>query len=49
VLMLPTVFADSEDHDSLQSQVCRGTSVMMVVPTSGMEEIANPFMQPEGA
>lgn len=27
--------------------VCRGTSVMLVVPTAGTEEIANPF-QAEG-
>lgn len=26
-------------------QVCRGTAVMMVSPTSGTEEIANPFGQ----
>lgn len=25
--------------------VCRGTSVMLVVPTAGTEEIANPFQQ----
>ena len=25
--------------------VARGTSVMLVVPTSGTEEIANPFAQ----
>lgn len=31
------------------SQVCRGTAVMLVVPTAGMEEIANPFVQPEEA
>lgn len=28
-------------------QVCRGTAVMMVSPTSGTEEIANPFGQEE--
>jgi U6 snRNA-associated Sm-like protein LSm7 len=28
--------------------VCRGTSVMLVVPTAGTEEIANPFQQAEG-
>ncbi|KAI3426305.1 hypothetical protein D9Q98_008678 [Chlorella vulgaris] len=27
--------------------VCRGTSVMLVVPTTGTEEIANPFQQEE--
>ncbi|KAH0847315.1 hypothetical protein HID58_091749 [Brassica napus] len=28
-------------------QVCRGTAVMLVSPTDGTEEIANPFVQPE--
>lgn len=28
--------------------VCRGTSVMLVVPTAGTEEIANPFQQADG-
>ena len=32
---------------SLSGQVCRGTAVMMVSPTSGMQEIANPFMEEE--
>ncbi|RID60171.1 hypothetical protein BRARA_F03350 [Brassica rapa] len=27
--------------------VCRGTAVMLVSPTDGTEEIANPFNQPE--
>lgn len=27
--------------------VCRGTAVTLVAPTTGMEEIANPFMQVE--
>lgn len=27
--------------------VCRGTAVMVVSPTSGIEEIANPFLQAE--
>lgn len=26
-------------------QVCRGTAVMLVAPTQGLEEIANPFAQ----
>ncbi|GJT90514.1 hypothetical protein Tco_1079359 [Tanacetum coccineum] len=30
-------------------QVCKGTAVMLVSPTDGTEEIANPFMQPDGA
>lgn len=25
--------------------ICRGTSVMLVVPTTGTEEIANPFQE----
>ena len=25
--------------------VCRGTSIMLVCPTDGLEEIANPFLQ----
>ncbi|KVH97061.1 Like-Sm (LSM) domain-containing protein, partial [Cynara cardunculus var. scolymus] len=29
--------------------VCRGTAVMLVSPTDGTEEIANPFIQPDGA
>ncbi|KAL9424389.1 hypothetical protein AB3S75_036303 [Citrus x aurantiifolia] len=29
--------------------VCRGTAVMLVSPTDGTDEIANPFMQPDGA
>ncbi|XP_068666458.1 sm-like protein LSM7 isoform X3 [Aristolochia californica] len=29
--------------------VCRGTAVMLVSPTDGTDEIANPFLQPEGA
>ena len=27
--------------------VCRGTSVMLVMPTAGTEEIANPFLAQE--
>lgn len=30
-------------------QVCRGTAVMLVSPTEGTDEIANPFIQPDGA
>ncbi|GER45193.1 small nuclear ribonucleoprotein family protein [Striga asiatica] len=29
--------------------VCRGTAVMLVSPTDGTEEIANPFLQSDGA
>ena len=28
-------------------QVCRGTAVMLVAPTDGTEEIANPFLSAE--
>ncbi|RWW49259.1 hypothetical protein BHE74_00044601, partial [Ensete ventricosum] len=30
-------------------QICRGTAVMLVSPTDGTDEIANPFIQPDGA
>jgi U6 snRNA-associated Sm-like protein LSm7 len=46
--------ADPEDPMRVTDQtrpmgliVCRGTSVMLVVPTTGTEEIANPFQQEE--
>ena len=29
-------------------QVCRGTAVMLVAPTGGLEEIPNPFVQEGG-
>ncbi|KAJ8477841.1 hypothetical protein OPV22_021568 [Ensete ventricosum] len=29
--------------------ICRGTAVMLVSPTDGTDEIANPFVQPDGA
>ncbi|XP_048232147.1 sm-like protein LSM7 isoform X1 [Ricinus communis] len=29
--------------------VCRGTAVMLVSPTDGTDEIANPFIQQDGA
>ena len=35
----------SEETRSLGLTVCRGPSVMLVSPTDGMEEIANPFLQ----
>lgn len=34
---------------SIILQVCRGTAVMLVSPTDGTDEIANPFIQPDGA
>jgi small nuclear ribonucleoprotein (snRNP)-like protein len=47
--------ADPEDPMRVTDQtrplgliVCRGTSVMLVVPTAGTEEIANPFQQADG-
>ncbi|KAB5520512.1 hypothetical protein DKX38_024831 [Salix brachista] len=40
---------DKEDNVSFLLQVCRGTAVMLVSPTDGTDEIANPFMQPDGA
>ena len=52
---LPVPPADPEDPMRVTDQtrplgliVCRGTSVMLVVPTAGTEEIANPFQQAEG-
>jgi len=30
-------------------QVCRGTAVMLVSPTDGTDEIANPFLEADGA
>jgi hypothetical protein len=32
---------------SCAAQVCRGTAVTMVSPTTGAEEIANPFLAAE--
>ncbi|GJP34901.1 hypothetical protein CLOM_g19382 [Closterium sp. NIES-68] len=29
--------------------VCRGTAVMLIAPTDGTEEIANPFLQQEAS
>ncbi|KAF9665737.1 hypothetical protein SADUNF_Sadunf16G0154900 [Salix dunnii] len=40
---------DKEDNVSILLQVCRGTAVMLVSPTDGTDEIANPFVQPDGA
>lgn len=34
-----------DQRRSLGLIVCRGTSVMTVVPTEGTEEIENPFLQ----
>ncbi|KAK9128603.1 hypothetical protein Syun_017400 [Stephania yunnanensis] len=34
---------------SLGLIICRGTAVMLVSPTDGTDEIANPFNQPDGS
>lgn len=54
VWLVTRVPADPEDPMRVTDQtrpmgliVCRGTSVMLVVPTAGTEEIANPFQQEE--
>ncbi|KAH1250695.1 Sm-like protein LSM7 [Glycine max] len=36
-------------HCDLNYRVCRGTAVMLVSPTDGTDEIANPFIQPDGS
>ena len=38
----------TDETRSLGLIVCRGTSVMVVSGLDGMEEIANPFLAPEG-
>ncbi|PNW84921.1 hypothetical protein CHLRE_03g164101v5 [Chlamydomonas reinhardtii] len=35
----------TDETRSLGLLVCRGTAVMLVAPSAGMEEIANPFLQ----
>jgi U6 snRNA-associated Sm-like protein LSm7 len=37
----------TDDTRSLGLVVCRGTSVMLISPVDGTEEIANPFQQEE--
>lgn len=37
----------TDETRTLGLVVCRGTSVTLVAPTAGTEEIANPFIQPE--
>merc|ERR1719231_1243961 len=37
-----------DETRSLGLTVSRGTSVMLVCPTDGFEEIANPFLQDQG-
>lgn len=36
----------TDETRTLGLVVCRGTSVTLVAPTAGTEEIANPFIQP---
>ena len=38
-----------DETRSLGLTVCRGTSVMLVCPTDGFEEISNPFLEEEQA
>ncbi|XP_059141444.1 U6 snRNA-associated Sm-like protein LSm7 [Physella acuta] len=40
-------FKLTEDTRSLGLVVCRGTSVVLICPSDGMEAIANPFVQQE--
>jgi len=35
--------------NDVMMQVCRGTAVMLVAPTDGTDEIANPFIQSDGS
>ncbi|KXZ56380.1 hypothetical protein GPECTOR_1g337 [Gonium pectorale] len=35
----------TDETRTLGLLVCRGTAVMLVAPSTGMEEIANPFLQ----
>ncbi|RZB77398.1 Sm-like protein LSM7, partial [Glycine soja] len=39
----------TDQNRSLGLIVFRGTAVMLVSPTDGTDEIANPFIQPDGA
>ena len=38
----------TEDTRDIGLVVCRGTSVVLICPADGMEQIANPFVQQEG-
>ncbi|CAL5394254.1 unnamed protein product [Camellia sinensis] len=45
----PLKTTDQTRHLGLiATRVCRGTVVMLVSPTDGTDEIANPFIQPDG-
>jgi U6 snRNA-associated Sm-like protein LSm7 len=37
----------TDDARNLGLVVCRGTSVMLIAPVDGTEEIANPFAEEE--
>ncbi|XP_067654120.1 U6 snRNA-associated Sm-like protein LSm7 [Haliotis asinina] len=41
-------FKLTEDTRHLGLVVCRGTSVVLICPSDGMEAIANPFVQQDG-
>eukprot|EP00038_Savillea_parva_P030568 m.78671 g.78671 ORF g.78671 m.78671 type:complete len:103 (+) comp9235_c0_seq2:49-357(+) len=41
------VYKVSDQTRSLGLVVCRGTQVVVVMPTDGMDEIQNPFIQEE--
>jgi len=54
-VIIPFLFTDpddpfklTEDTRQLGLVVCRGTSVVLICPSDGMEAIPNPFMQQEG-
>uniref|UniRef100_A0A453DB04 LSM domain-containing protein n=1 Tax=Aegilops tauschii subsp. strangulata TaxID=200361 RepID=A0A453DB04_AEGTS len=56
ILMLQFSFLEQDDPLKLSTKtrqlgliVCRGTAVMLVSPTDGTDEIANPFLAAEGA
>jgi len=42
---LETPFGPPTESRQLGMVVCRGTSVVLISPQDGMEEIANPFIQ----
>lgn len=42
-------FDHPHDSNGCLLQVCRGTAVMLVSPTEGTDEIANPFQNADGA
>lgn len=40
-------FKLSEETRNLGLVVCRGTGVVVISPADGLEQIPNPFIQPE--